>query len=656
MGRATKEGMRLLLLSWAWMASAHAGTTDRVWVQLPDAPAVAEARALGLHFTEEQDGDWTSFAVTPEQREALDASALQWRWDARPPPPPSLPAGYRSAAEMVAALDALADEAPQLVERVDLGWSAAGLPIAAVRIGAAAAPASWRILGAHHGDELPSGELALAIATDLIDAYGTDPDLTALLDTSGVWVVPHVNPDGHQAVRRTNANGVDLNRNYDYRWVESGTRHGAAPFSEPESRAIRSLSAHEGLIAGLSIHAGAANLGWVWNHTLDDAPDAPLARALAERYADRCDVAGFWITNGAAWYPTNGDTNDWSYGRHGVLDFTLEVSVDKQPPAEALPALLAAHLPAVHAWWGATPTWTGVVTDAETGLPIPASVQVDDSPPLSAGWGGGFGRIASDGAGLATVSAAGFGPQQVALDPTGPARVVLERRPELRTDQASLLVSFGSDGCLDPDLVGATTTLRLTRPGHDAVVAEDAPCGWQLPLDLLAPGPWDLHTDDGVLPRGLLMGEVDATVRADRVISDGTFLTIEGQGFGVGTRAWALVTDARLPLSVPADRVSDGSLRVDLGDALEYQDEDAAVDLIIVSSGAQISVLDALQGAEVDTDAPPRGTPADPDGPSPGGDRPPPQRSGCEATAGQPLAAATVLSLFLLALFRRKST
>lgn len=112
---------------------------------------------------------------------------------------------------------------------VVLGRSWQGRPIEAVEVGN---PAGVRVLvvGCIHGDETAG----ISVARALERLTPRDLDL---------WVVPVLNPDGVAAGTRQNAHGVDLNRNFPWRWrprrgvYASGPR----PLSEREARIARTL-------------------------------------------------------------------------------------------------------------------------------------------------------------------------------------------------------------------------------------------------------------------------------------------------------------------------------------------------------------------------------------------------------------------------------
>jgi murein peptide amidase A len=106
-----------------------------------------------------------------------------------------------------------------------LGRSLLGRPIDAYEVGNRSSPRKVLVVGCIHGNE-PAG---IAVAHLLEESSPRQSDL---------WILPVLNPDGFAADRRGNARGVDLNRNFPWRWRPLGGIYdsGPRPLSEPESR------------------------------------------------------------------------------------------------------------------------------------------------------------------------------------------------------------------------------------------------------------------------------------------------------------------------------------------------------------------------------------------------------------------------------------
>ncbi|MDQ2935713.1 MAG: DUF2817 domain-containing protein, partial [Chloroflexota bacterium] len=119
--------------------------------------------------------------------------------------------------------------------RIVVGHSVQGRPIVAVRVGDPTSPRKALVVGVIHGDETAGAAVTRQILRRYRGIGGVD-----------LWVVRSVNPDGLAHHTRRNAHGVDLNRNFSYRWrdgvrTSSGYYPGPRPFSEPESRVVRKL-------------------------------------------------------------------------------------------------------------------------------------------------------------------------------------------------------------------------------------------------------------------------------------------------------------------------------------------------------------------------------------------------------------------------------
>jgi len=91
------------------------------------------------------------------------------------------------------------------------------------------------VVGDIHGDEAAGMRIARRLVAS------PPPAGVELL------IVPTINPDGVAADTRGNSHGVDLNRNFPFRWrpLGGGEYAGAGPLSEPESRAAHRLILRE---------------------------------------------------------------------------------------------------------------------------------------------------------------------------------------------------------------------------------------------------------------------------------------------------------------------------------------------------------------------------------------------------------------------------
>jgi len=115
--------------------------------------------------------------------------------------------------------------------RTTIGHSVMGRPINAYRRSTGGAQVRYLVVGQMHGDEPAGTEVVRGRLLDI-----------ALPDGVTMWFIPTINPDGLARGTRTNARGVDLNRNFPFHWVRSGigtnTYSGPRPQSEPETRAV----------------------------------------------------------------------------------------------------------------------------------------------------------------------------------------------------------------------------------------------------------------------------------------------------------------------------------------------------------------------------------------------------------------------------------
>jgi protein MpaA len=117
---------------------------------------------------------------------------------------------------------------------VELGKSVQGREINAIELGDPDAKRKILVVGAIHGDE--------RAGTAIAEALARGPEVADF----DIWIIPSLNPDGSASGTRQNTRGVDLNRNFPWRWRAGGEPFdqqysGSRALSEPESRIAHDL-------------------------------------------------------------------------------------------------------------------------------------------------------------------------------------------------------------------------------------------------------------------------------------------------------------------------------------------------------------------------------------------------------------------------------
>ncbi len=220
--------------------------------------------------------------------------------DPEPPPPGDPEEPEPTAYPPEAGLGA---GASYVKKKVTVGRSADGRAIRAFYRGDREADHVLLLLGQMHGDEKAGTATATWVRNHVVPERGT-----------GVWIVPTMNPDGNARGSRTNARGVDLNRNWPtsgWQVTARGSRYwsGPKPGSEPETKAMMAFLRKVKPDYIASIHQPLHGIGKSGH---DVAWEKRLARQLnlPRKY--------FGVSQGAGISPTLTGWYNHRFGSHGT--------------------------------------------------------------------------------------------------------------------------------------------------------------------------------------------------------------------------------------------------------------------------------------------------------------------------------------------------
>jgi hypothetical protein len=123
--------------------------------------------------------------------------------------------------------------------------------------------------------------------------------------------------------------GVDLNRNYGYQWQggssdpNSEIYKGPAPFSEPETQAIRNLVLSHNFTYAISFHSGAELILYPWDYSYTPPPDEAKFIEIAQGLSNI--TGGTTYEQSSDLYISYGAWDDWMYGTKNVFALTCEI-------------------------------------------------------------------------------------------------------------------------------------------------------------------------------------------------------------------------------------------------------------------------------------------------------------------------------------------
>ena len=289
---------------------------------------------------------------------------------------PTADAAYHNYAEMVTAIQEVAAAHPGIVSLFSIGKSCEGRELWAAKISDNVATDEDEpevlFMGLHHAREHLTVEMNLYILNLLTDKYGTDTQITDLVNSREVYIVFNTNPDGGEydiatgsyrswrKNRQPNSGslyvGTDLNRNYGYRWGCCGgssglpyseTYRGSAAFSTPEMASVRDfinsrvVNGKQQIRTSISFHTYAELILWPYGYTYTDVPsdmnadDHSVFVAMGQSMAG---TNGYTPQQASDLYITDGTYDDWAYGTHRIFAYTFEMYPTTSSPGFYPPA------------------------------------------------------------------------------------------------------------------------------------------------------------------------------------------------------------------------------------------------------------------------------------------------------------------------------
>jgi len=275
---------------------------------------------------------------------------------------------YHTYDEMVSGLENLTAAHPDIMALESIGRTYEDRDLWVVKlsdnVSVDEAEPNITIFGGIHAGELISVEVALYILEFLVGNYSLNSTVGWYVNSTQIWFMPMVNPDGHVFAEQGNnwrknrrptggGNiGVDLNRNFGHLWGLEASHNpaednycGPYAFSENETRAVARLVTDHHPEITISYHSYAPYILYPWGNSIDTEPvDERLPQIAWNMSQAMPEGRRYAPIMALGMYPATGDTDDWFYANLSILPFTVEIGTSNRPVDSAVPGICADNL------------------------------------------------------------------------------------------------------------------------------------------------------------------------------------------------------------------------------------------------------------------------------------------------------------------------
>lgn len=340
-----------------------------------DAILMTDAEGIGLVDYVFPPGSMAGLAALGVTYKVLDDDIQRWidaerahlqRSGRVGPRDPAWFEDYKPFDDIVAKLEAMVADHPELCTLIDIGDTIEGRDIWVLRIsGPGADKPAVLFNGTQHAREWITPMVNMWIADKLVYEYDTDPYIQWLVDGVEFFIAPVVNADGYvyswaserlwrknrRDIEGSSCFGVDPNRNWGAGWGGPGSSgdpcdtlyRGTEAFSEPCTAAVRDfVQAHPQIVSHIDFHNYGQLILSPYGYTSELPDDHATFMDLGEAMHDSImAVHGEYYEWGPlsdTLYPASGGSVDWLYDDAGAFAFTIEVRPEGAWPGFELPA------------------------------------------------------------------------------------------------------------------------------------------------------------------------------------------------------------------------------------------------------------------------------------------------------------------------------